>query len=286
MKLNPKYNGRHVAGAGGAKLFVEENGNPTGPSILWIHGYCQCRLSWDCQFENEELASKFHMVRLDLRGHGLSDKPADPAAFQDGKIWAEDIHAVISAFRLNKPILAGWSYGGYIICDYIRHYGQENLGGLIFVDAATEMGRDEANTLLGAEFRELIPGFFSTEYATGSAALQQLIGMVTCEELDAHAFYNILGFNSVTLPASREGMFKRELDNGAVLEAIKVPSLIIQGKDDRIVLIACSDNIARHIPHASRVDYDHCGHAVFVDAAEQFNRDVAAFVQRVHAAHT
>jgi len=85
----------------------------------------------------------------------------------------------------------------------------------------------------------------------------------------------------VTLPASRQGMFMRELDNRAVLGAIKVPSLIIQGKDDRVVLSACSDNIARHIPHASRVDYDHCGHVAFVDAAEQFNRDVAAFVQRV-----
>jgi non-heme chloroperoxidase len=222
------------------------------------------------------------MVRLDLRGHGLSDKLADPAAFQDGKIWAEDIRAVISALRLNKPVLAGWSYGGFIICDYIRYYGQENLGGLIFVAAATEMGRDEANNLLGAEFLQLVPGFFSTDYATGSAALQQFIGMATCEELDSHTFYYLVGFNSVTLPTSRQGMFMRELDNGAVLDAIKVPSLIIQGKDDRVVLSACSDNIARHIPHASRVDYDHCGHVAFVEAAEEFNRDVAAFMQHVH----
>jgi len=73
--------------------------------------------------------------------------------------------------------------------------------------------------------------------------------MATYEELDAHTFYYFLGFNSVTLPASRQGMFMRELDNRAVLGAIKVPSLIIQGKDDRVVLSACSDNIARHIPH-------------------------------------
>jgi non-heme chloroperoxidase len=283
MKLNPKYNGRYVEGAGGTRLFVEENGDSTRPTILWIHGYCQSRLSWDSQFENEELASRFHLVRLDLRGHGLSDKPTDPAAFQDGKIWADDIQAVINALRLNKPILAGWSYGGFIICDYIRHYGQDNLGGLIFVAAATEIGRDEANALLGAEFLQLVPGFFSTDYATGSAALQQFMGMATYEELDPHTFYYLVGFNSVTLPASRQGMFMRELDNGAVMQTITVPSLIIQGRDDRIVLSASSDNIARHIPRVSRVDYDHCGHVPFVEAAEQFNRDVAAFMQRVHS---
>ena len=47
MKLNPKYNGRYIEGAGGTRLFVEENGDLTRPTILWIHGYCQCRLSWD-----------------------------------------------------------------------------------------------------------------------------------------------------------------------------------------------------------------------------------------------
>jgi pimeloyl-ACP methyl ester carboxylesterase len=254
MKLNPKYNGRYVEGAGGARLFVEERGDPTRPAILWIHGYCQSSLSWDRQFEDEDLATQFHLVRMDLRGHGLSDKPTDPAAFQDGKIWADDI----------------------------RHYGQKNLGGLIFVAAATEMGRDEANALLGAEFLQLVPGFFSTDYATGIAALQQFMGMATYEELDAHTFYSLVGFNSITLPASRQGMFMRELDNGAVMQTITVPSLIMQGRDDRIVLSASSDNIARHIPHVSRVDYDRCGHVPFVEAAEQFNRDVAAFMRTVH----
>ena len=106
--------------------------------------------------------------------------------------------------------------------------------------------------------------------------------MATYEKLDAHTFYYLVGFNSVTLPASRQGMLMRELDNGAVLDAIKVPSLIIQGKDDRIVLSASSDSIARHIPHVSRVDYDHCGHLPFVEAAEHFNRDVVTFIQHVH----
>jgi hypothetical protein len=43
--------------------------------------------------------------------------------------------------------------------------------------------------------------------------------MVTYEELDAHTFYYLVGLNSVTLPASRQGMFMRELDNRAVLGA-------------------------------------------------------------------
>jgi pimeloyl-ACP methyl ester carboxylesterase len=283
MKLNPKFNGRYVQGGGGTKLFVEETGDASKPTILWLHGYCQSRLSWDRQFENEALASQFHMVRLDLRGHGLSDKLTDPQAFRDSKNWADDIHAVITAFSLKKPVLVGWSYGGYIICDYIRHYGQDNLGGIIFVAATTEMGRDEANAMLGAEFLQLGRGFFSTDYVVGSTALQNLISILTYKELDPHTFYFFLGFNSVTLPASRKGMFTRRLDNRDLMKTITLPSLIVQGKNDRVVLPVYADFIARHLPHSSRADYDNCGHLPFVEAADRFNQDVTAFMQTVQS---
>ncbi len=280
MKPDTRYHGGYVQSADSAKLFVEEIGDPSKPAILWMHGYCQSRLSWDRQFEDEQLTSQFHMVRMDLRGHGLSDKFTDAQVFREDKLWADDVHAVISALQLQKPVLAGWSYGGFIICDYIRFYGQDNLGGLIFVAAATEMGRDEANAMLGLEFLQLVPGFFSENYAEGSAALQRFIEMVTYEELDPHAFYFLMGFNAVTLPASRTGMFTRTLDNRELMETITVPSLIVQGKNDRVVLPVYADHIARHVPHATRADYDTCGHAPFAEFADRFNEDVAAFMQK------
>lgn len=282
MKPDPKFKGRYIQGAEGTKLFVEETGDSTKPTILWIHGYCQCRLSWDRQFENDALASQFHMVRMDLRGHGQSDRLTDPAAFLDSKTWADDIHAVITTLNLRQPVLAGWSYGGFIICDYIRHYGQENLGGLIFVAGATEMGREEANSMLGGEFLALVPGFFSTDYTEGITALQQFMGIATYEELDPHTFYFLVGFNASTLPASRQGMFSRELDNKELMKTITLPSLIVQGNNDRIVLPTYAEFIARHIPHASRADYDNCGHVPFVEMAEQFNKDVMEFMNTIH----
>ncbi len=71
---------------------------------------------------HSELADTFRLVALDLRGHGLSDKPLD--GYADSKMWADDIHAVIRALRLDHPVLCGWSYGALVILDYIRHYGE------------------------------------------------------------------------------------------------------------------------------------------------------------------
>jgi pimeloyl-ACP methyl ester carboxylesterase len=40
------------------------------------------------------------------------------------------------ALALERPILVGWSYGGYVICDYLRKFGDRDLGGIVFVAAA------------------------------------------------------------------------------------------------------------------------------------------------------
>ena len=278
MKLDPRYHGRYIQGAGGAKLFVEETGDSTKQAILWIHGYCQSHLAWDKQFEDDILTSQFHMVRMDLRGHGLSDKLTDPEAFMESKTWADDIHMVITTLNLKKPVLAGWSYGGYIMCDYLRHYDQENLGGLIFIDAATEMGRKEASSMMGGEFLALIPGFFADDYVRGVAALQHLMEMLTYQELDLQTFYFLIGINAITLPASRKAMFSRKLDNKELLGKITLPTLIVQGKNDRVILPAFADFIAHHIPHAARVDYENCGHMPFVEVVDRFDADVMKYM--------
>jgi non-heme chloroperoxidase len=56
-----------------------ESGNPRGPGILFLHGFSQCALAWDRQLGDAGLAGEFRMVAYDLRGHGGSGKPGDPA---------------------------------------------------------------------------------------------------------------------------------------------------------------------------------------------------------------
>jgi non-heme chloroperoxidase len=282
MKLAPKYKGRSIEGAGGTMLFVEEHGDPIKPAILWIHGICQSRLAWDRQFEDEDLGAQYHLIRLDLRGHGLSDKPTDLSAYQNSKIWADDIQAVIDALHLHKPFLVGWSYAGHILCDYVQYWGQDNLSGLIFVDAASDAGREEVLPLFGGDFLQLIPGFLSLDDAQWMTALQQFVDLMTYEGVDPQTFYQMVGFGAVTLPATRQGMLMREMDNRAVLEGITIPTLLLHGRNDRVILSAASDYIARYIPHTSRIVYDQCGHAPFLEQVSQFNRDVAAFLQQVY----
>src|SRR5580658_9305554 len=71
-------------------------GSPTGPEILFIHGFSQSYLSWIKQ-TNSDLTKTFRIVTYDLRGHGGSDKPLDAKYYQNDKAWADEVEAVIQA---------------------------------------------------------------------------------------------------------------------------------------------------------------------------------------------
>ena len=76
------------------------------------------------------------MVTYDLRGHGNSDKPLDPARYRDSKAWGDEVKAVMDAAGLRRPVLVGWSYAGRVISDYVTTHGAGRLAGINFVDAS------------------------------------------------------------------------------------------------------------------------------------------------------
>src|ERR1700758_5638117 len=112
-------------------------GNPSGPEILFIHGFSQSYLSWIKQTSGE-LPKSFRIVTYDLRGHGGSDKPLDAKYYQDDKAWADEVAAVIQAAHLKRPVVVAWSYGGRVIGNYLRYYGDGQLAGLNLVDIRTK----------------------------------------------------------------------------------------------------------------------------------------------------
>jgi pimeloyl-ACP methyl ester carboxylesterase len=115
-----------VQGGGGLGLHVRERGRADGPPILLIHGLSQSHLCWAEQYQSM-LADEFRLVACDLRGHGMSEAPLEPEDYTDGQLWADDVAAIIEQLHLDRPVLVGWSYGGFIICDD-QHPGHTRPG--------------------------------------------------------------------------------------------------------------------------------------------------------------
>src|ERR1700687_6035646 len=122
----------------GLTISAQEWGNPSGPGIVFIHGFSQSHLSWMRQTDSD-LAKEFHIVTYDLRGHGNSDKPLEAARYRDSKAWGDEVQAVIDAAGLKRPVLVGWSYAGRVISDYVATHGAGGIAGLNFVDASIKL---------------------------------------------------------------------------------------------------------------------------------------------------
>jgi non-heme chloroperoxidase len=270
-----------ITGGGGTQLHLVETGNPSGRPILFIHGFSQSWRSWIRQM-NSDLADDLRLIAMDIRGHGSSDKPRN--AYTDSKLWADDVNAVLHTLGLDRPILIGWSYGPLIILDYIRHFGESEIGGMVFVGGVTELGTEKVLSVLTPEFLSLVPGFFSTDESDSRRSLSSLIRLCLLREPSAEDFEQMLEYN-LSVPAYvRQGLFSRTLDNADLLARIRKPVLIVQGEHDAVVKSAALEHHKSDLPHAQILVMPNAGHAAFWDDATGFNQQLRDFSARCQEA--
>ena len=188
------------------------------------------------------------------------------------------MYAVIRAKQLDRPVLVGWSYGGYVIADYLRRYGDKAIGGVVFVGANTKNGTEEAAGYLTDEVLALFGDVLSTDLLKsidGTSALTRMFG----DRLRGRRRERAYGTAMMVPPAVRAAMFNRLLDNDDVLTRILVPTLVMHGDADRIVRLSAATHTAATVPSAKLLVYDGVGHAVQFDAPQRFGRDLSDFVR-------
>jgi non-heme chloroperoxidase len=265
--------GHRVSGAAGCELYVEETGNPDGQPVLFIHGLSQCRLAWNRQLDSD-LGRDLRLVAMDLRGHGRSQQPRD--AYGDSSLWADDVHAVITSLGLRQPILCGWSYGGVVIGDYVSRYGEEAIGGIALVGAVSLLG-ESVMPFLGPDFVDVLPALFTSDVEESNAGLQRFIRICASIDLEPEEFLAVLGYNSVVPPRVRQALLSRTVDHDDLYARLSTPMLITHGLEDRVILPAMSEQLARLAPNARTSYYAGVGHSPFRESTERFNTELHAF---------
>ncbi len=269
-----------VSGGGGVPLNVADSGTRAQRSVLFIHGFSQAWLTWSRQLRSP-LAQELRLVAMDLRGHGQSGKPQE--AYGDSKLWADDIHAVIQSLHLSKPILCGSSYAPLVMLDYVRHYGENSIGGMQFVGGVTNLGTEQTRSVLSPAFLDLIPAFFSDKTQDSVRSLEALFRLSIAEEPSIEDACLALGSAILTPPHVRRSLFSRVLDNDKLLGSLRKPVLITHGSKDAVVTPSIVHRHKSHIPHAEIQLMNEAGHAAFWDHAEAFNERLKVFALRAVA---
>jgi pimeloyl-ACP methyl ester carboxylesterase len=268
-----KYKPISVTTPDGLTISAQEWGNPSGPEILFIHGYAQSHLSWMRQVDSD-LAKEFRIITYDLRGHGNSDKPLDKARYHDNKAWGDEVKAVMDAAGLKRAVLVGWSYAGRVISDYVTTHGPDKLAGINFVDASIKFFPEFVGDNLKNQ-----PGMTSEDLATNIAATRAFVHGCFEKQPTADDFEIMLSFNMMVPPKVRANLGGRALDATAVMSKLKIPVLVTHGAQDRNSKTGTAEYTAKTIPGAKLSIYEGIGHAPFYEDAARFNSELAAFVR-------
>lgn len=254
----------------GLRIAARESGTANGRAVVFIHGYSQAGLCWDRQMRDPALAH-LRLIAYDLRGHGASDKPLDPAYYQEDARWAGDLDAVLQELDVHQPILVGWSYGGRVICDYLNAFGTQALAGVMFVNAIT--GSDRA---FYGSCNRLMRLMTEDEPDIAIAATRTFLRNCFHTGPDQETFEILLAANMMVPPQIRAAM-GRPAQYDSILARLDRPALILHGQDDKVIAPAMAHHMATLMEKARLELWEQTGHAPFIEHPERFNAMLAQF---------
>jgi pimeloyl-ACP methyl ester carboxylesterase len=284
----------------GTKLHVEYFGNPSGPTLVFTHGWSMDRTSWS--YLVETLDKKCQIVVWDLPGLGRSRQPSN-RDFSIEKM-ARDLEAVVEIAGKGPIILVGHSIGGMITQTFCRL--NPNLLGprIVGIALVHTTYTNPLRTALAAGFLTAIerPILIPLNYLTiWLAPLAWLSNMQSYFSGSLHVMTRIASFSgshtwgqldysawlaAIASPAvvARGNLAMLAFDEQQELPKLEIPVLIVAGKHDRMTKAEASERIAELVPHARETEIK-SGHLGLWERSDELTSLIAEFALAEFALH-
>jgi pimeloyl-ACP methyl ester carboxylesterase len=102
----------------------------TGEPVILIHGWLSSAgINWVLPGISGQLARKYQVIALDVRGHGLSGKPTENEAY--GPELVEDVVRLMNHLKIKKAHIVGYSMGGIITANFLSRHSDRALSGTL-----------------------------------------------------------------------------------------------------------------------------------------------------------
>lgn len=158
----------------GSKLDIRPAVIKEKPTLIVLHGgHGMVDHTLYVEFWSQ-FSDLVQVIFLDQRGCGRSDQRT--AAEWNLQYWADDLYQFCQTLNIEKPILAGVSMGGHVMCEYLRHHA-DNISGLIFCNTEARFIADDVCNKLtelgGAEIAEIARKQFTNPTPKTAQAYQE-----------------------------------------------------------------------------------------------------------------
>ena len=253
----------------GLDLRLHEWGAEGEPGVLLLHSLAAHGHWWD--WVASRLRDRYHVIALDLRGHGGSEWAPSGYTFDD---YVGDITAVIDVLGWQRPIVMGHSLGGYLAAQLAAAH-PDRVGAVVLVDVLTGFN-DELAARAARQAQRPGPEFANPAEA---GARFRLTPPETVAPADA---LHHLGAAAVVerKPGVWEYAFDRRVflhpapDPWPFLPRVACPLLVVRGESSVVMTRQAAERVASTVGHGTVVELPGTFHHLIVD-------DPAGFVARV-----
>ncbi len=243
-----------MAPVNGIRMYFATYGRPdTGAMpVLLIHGGLGHADLWSALVA--DLSSDRYVIVADSRGHGRSTRTVDPFGYD---LMASDYVALLDYLKIDKVDLVGWSDGGIIGLDIAMKH-PKRLNRLFAHAANITVGGVDPAVATNAVFSACII-WMGEDFVNMSPTPDQFDAFVT----------------------QISNMWATEPNwHDADVAKITVPTAIVLGDHDEMITRAHTDHMASIIPGAEEIILKDASHFAMLQAPEEYNAAVRAFLDR------
>ncbi len=248
----------------------------TGEAVLMLHGSGAGVSGWaNWRLALPALSPKFRCIVPDLVGFGYTEmKPGFKYVLMD--TWVDQVIALLDALKIERAHFIGNSFGGSLTMHVaVRH--PDRVGRIVL------MGSGGVKQAITPELDEL------WGYKPSVPAMKRILQIMAYNQDIVTDELAELRYRSTLRPEAQavfESLFpeprQRWLDAQKVpedqLRALKHETLIIHGRDDRVVPVIGSIKLSELIDRSQLHIFGRCGHWTMIEHTARFNRMVDEFL--------
>ncbi len=255
-----------------------------GAPVLLIHGSGPGVSAWaNWRLLLPVLSQTRRVIAPDMRGFGFTERPLDPAdaSAYTMAAWVQQAVDLLDALNIEQTDLVGNSFGGALALALAIAHPQR-------VRRLVLMGS------VGVPF-EITPGLDavwgytpSVEVMRGLLDIFAFSRALVTDELAALRYQASIqpGFQeafAAMFPAPRQRWVDAMTSPEAAIRALPQPTLVVHGREDRVIPLANSLTLAQWIPQAQLHVFGECGHWTQIEHAARFARLVEDFLAEAEA---
>jgi len=251
-------------------LNVETSGEVNNQAVVFIHGFPFDNTLWNGVID--ELKDDYYCISYDIRGFGNSELGDAQFTMES---YVEDLESIILALELDKPIICGFSMGGYVA---LRANEREKYKGLILANTATNSDNDEAKLKRASGISDIdakglepfVDAFFKAAFSEDFIKKEPLKIKKIKE--------NVMKSNPTALKAALLAMVSRT-DTTQNLQKMDMPVLLITSENDKVIPKETMEQMASKIKNSTIVSLSDSGHVSMVENPDGFKSVVRKFLQ-------